>query len=56
MNILVCALLYIIGIPIAVIVISDVYQLTGREAGLLYAVLILLLVVITANDKDCSYR
>jgi hypothetical protein len=48
------AFLFIIGIPIAVIIISDIYQLSGREAGLLYAVLILLLVVITVNDKQCN--
>ena len=50
MNLIVASVLFLLGIPIAVIVLADWYHFTGREAALVYFLLMLLLLVGTANE------
>ena len=54
MNLIVASILFLVGIPIAVIVLADWYHFTPREAALVYFLLMLLLLMATADNKNTN--
>ena len=51
MNFIIQTLLFLIGIPAAVILLSEWYHITARECALVYFLLMLILLMATADRR-----